>query len=67
MTDEEMDRRTERREQVIRRVNELMGWEYSSCLGWGAIRKVASAEAVAVSIDKLEQIIARLEGVPNDA
>jgi hypothetical protein len=55
------DRRHERREQLVRRLCEIMGWPYKTGHVYAGIRKVALAEAVAVGLDKLEEIVRRLE------
>jgi hypothetical protein len=49
------------REQLVRRVCVVMGWEYHTSPVWAGLRKVALAEAVAIGLDKLEEIIIRLE------
>lgn len=61
MSDDEFDTDYERRELLIRRVNAVMGWEYSTGPVWGGLRAVAQAKAVAISLDKLEFILERLE------
>jgi hypothetical protein len=38
-----------------------MNWPYHTSPVWGALRKIAMAEAVAISLDKLEEILNRLE------
>lgn len=61
MTDEEHEKKCERRDEVSRRLCELMGWPYGTGLVWLGLRKIALAEATAVSVDKLEEIVKRLE------
>jgi DNA-binding Xre family transcriptional regulator len=39
-----------------------MGWEFRTTERWAAIRKIAVDEAVAISLDRLEEICKRLEG-----
>lgn len=50
-----------RREVLVRRMCAVMGWEYKTCHVYTGIRKVAQAEAVPVGLDKLEEILRRLE------
>jgi hypothetical protein len=56
--------RHERRERLCRRACELMGWEYKVHPAYAGIRKVANGEAVAISLEKLEEVIKRLEARP---
>lgn len=56
------DANADRREELVSRMCAAMGWEYSKHPVWTALRKVAVAEAVAISLDKLEEVINRLEG-----
>ena len=58
MTDDERD---DRRDVAVRRMCRIMGWQYERDLVWAALRKVAMAEAIAVSLDKLVEIMDRLE------
>ena len=41
---------------LCERISLLMGWEPRTACRWSAIRKVAVDEAVAISLDRLEQI-----------
>lgn len=64
-TEEELaalDARHERRNQLCRRLCDLMGWQQKTGHIWGHLRKVALAEAAVIGLDKLEEIIRRLEG-----
>ncbi len=58
--DAEFDARHLRREMLVTRACELMGWERTSGHIFGTIRAVAKAEAIAISLDKLEEILNRL-------
>lgn len=53
-TDEE---RHKRRESAVRRACELMGWEYKTYPAYTGIRRVALAEAVAISLEKLDELL----------
>lgn len=55
------DERHERREAIVKRLCGIMGWKYEQGLVWAGLRKVAIAEAVAVSVEKLEEIADRLD------
>ncbi len=57
----ELDANHARREAIVRRACEVMGWEYSMSPAWTGLRKVAKAEAVAVGVDKLSSIIHEIE------
>ena len=59
--DAALDANARRREEVIRRACRVMNWEYTSAPVWAALRKVAVAEAVAVSVEKLTEMLDRLE------
>ena len=50
------------REQLIRRACVLMGWDYHTSPVWTALRKVALAEAVPISLEKLNEMLDRIEG-----
>jgi hypothetical protein len=65
MDDDKLDELAERREQLIRRMCEVMCWEYSTSPVWSGLRKVALAEAVPVGLDKLEHVIDRLSIIPD--
>ncbi len=51
----------ERRQKLSRKLCKLMGWEFKNCHVYAALRKAAMAEAVVIGMDKLEEIIKRLE------
>lgn len=51
----------ERRDALAKRLCAVMGWECTTAPLWAGIRKVAVAEAAAVGLDQLEEIIVRLE------
>ena len=59
------DANVERREQLVARMCAVMGWEYKKAPVWTALRKVAVAEAVAISLDKLEEVLTKLEALPH--
>lgn len=59
--DDDFEARHLRRDELVRQMCEVMGWEHSSSHIWTAIRKVAKAEAVAISLDKLEEVLDRLK------
>lgn len=61
MTVDEMDARCERREKLVHRMCEIMGWPYQQGPIWAGLRKIAMAEAVPISLEKLAEVIARLE------
>src|ERR1700722_4713009 len=64
MKDEEFgdfDAAVVRRESLIRRACKIMGWEYHTSPVWTGLRKIALCEAVPISLDKLEEILNRLE------
>ena len=61
--DAEMDARCHRREELVRRTCKVMGWEYKTSPVFAGIRKIALGEAVAVSLNKLEEILKRLESM----
>jgi hypothetical protein len=63
---DECDANARRREELTRRLCNLMNWEYKTCHVYTAIRKAAKAEAVIVGLDKLEEIIARLDAIDDD-
>lgn len=50
-----------RRDELIRRVRAVMGWPDTTKPIYTVIRAVAKGEAVAVGLDKLEEIVRRLE------
>ncbi len=60
-TDEEMDARHARREKVVRQFCNLMGWEYKTSPVFAGIRKVALGQAVALGMDKAEELLAEIE------
>lgn len=61
MTDAEiLDANHARRQRLVREMCAVMGWEYKTYPAWTGLRKVARAEATAISLDKLEEVIARL-------
>jgi Multiubiquitin len=64
-SDEEFDANAERRDRLVRRACTLMGWKYRTGPVWGGIRKFALAEAVVISLEKLEEILDRLETLPH--
>lgn len=49
------------REALVKRVAAVMGWPYKTSPVWAGLRKVAMAEGVVVGVDKLEEIVVRLE------
>jgi hypothetical protein len=61
-SDEEMDATHARREALARRLCAAMGWEYKTGPAFAGIRAVALGKAVALGVDKLEEILKRLEG-----
>ncbi len=63
-SDAELDAAHARREALVRRMCAVMGWPYSTAPVFAGIRKVALAQAVPVGLDKLEEILKRLESKP---
>jgi hypothetical protein len=61
VADAALDARCQKREAVVRRVCAVMGWDYHQSPVWTGLRKVALAEAVPVGLDKLEEIMDRLD------
>ena len=61
LKDEEADKSHERREALVRRACAVMGWDYHTSPAFGAIRKVAMADAVAVGLDKLAAMLDEIE------
>ncbi len=59
--EDEIDIFVERREAVTKRLCAVMGWEYGKKPIWAGLRKIALAEATAVGIDRLEEIVTALE------
>jgi hypothetical protein len=52
-----MDDRHKAREEAVRRACEVMGWDYHQIPVWAGLRKVAMADAVAISVEKLNQLV----------
>jgi hypothetical protein len=50
-----------RNEKLIRRACKVMGWTYHRTHVYSIMRKVGLQEAVAISLDKLEEMLNRLE------
>jgi len=67
MTDEQHDQNCERREALVRQIGAIMGWDYHQSPIYAGLRKVAIADATVIGLDKLEQIIGRLEGLTSIA
>lgn len=64
MTDKEeaeLDRNVARREALVQRLCAVMGWEYATAVIWAGLRKVAEAEATVIGLNRLEEIVARLD------
>ncbi len=55
------DRRHAAREAAVRRACEIMGWEYHTSPVFAGIRKVALGHAVAISVEKLNELLDALE------
>lgn len=51
------DARHKAREEAVRRACAVMGWDYHQSPVWTALRKVAMADAVAISVEKLNQLV----------
>jgi hypothetical protein len=51
-----------RREEAVRRACKMMGWEYKTSPVFAGIRLVAKGEAVAISLEKLNQFLDTIEG-----
>lgn len=51
------DARHKAREDAVRRACEVMGWDYHQSPVWAGLRKVAMADAVAISVEKLNQLV----------
>lgn len=66
MTDDEMDHWHKRREAVISRACTIMGWDYKTSPVFTGLRKVAMAEAVAISLEKLGELLDRIEYLERD-
>ena len=58
----EADRRHEAREVVVRRACGVMGWDYKTSPAYTGIRQVALGNAVAVSVEKLHELLDRITG-----
>lgn len=54
------NRRHEAREAVVRRACEIMGWTYKTSPSYAGIRQVALGNAVAVSVEKLHELLDRI-------
>lgn len=57
----------ERRDTLTRRCCELMGWEYGAGLEWIGVRKAELGEAVAIHLDKFEEILKAMERVASES
>lgn len=66
MTPEQMDARHETREAAIRRACEVMGWPYEQKPAFGAVRAAAAGTAVAVSVEKLSEMLAAIRAARAD-
>lgn len=51
------DARHKSREEAVRRACEVMGWDYRQAPVWAGLRKVAMADAVAISVEKLNLLV----------
>lgn len=60
IADEIADQRHEAREAVVRRACEVMGWDYHTSPVWGGLRQVALGNTVAVSVEKLHELLDRI-------
>jgi hypothetical protein len=57
VADEAADRSHAAREAAVRRACDVMGWDYHQSPAWMGILKAANGEAVAVSVEKLNQLV----------
>lgn len=57
----QFEKNAERRELLVIRACNVMGWQYKKSPVWAGLRKVATGEAVAISLDKFEEILEVLE------
>ena len=64
IADEESDARHAAREAVVRRACEVMGWEYHTSPAYTSIRAVALSKAVAISVEKLHELLDRTSPRP---
>lgn len=55
-----------RKEILIRRLGKVMGWKFQTSPVLTVLRKVLTGEAVAIGLDKLEEVIKSLEGSMSD-
>lgn len=60
VADEIADARHKAREAAVRRACEVMGWEYKMSPAYAGIRQVALGNAVAISVEKLHQLLDRI-------
>lgn len=65
-TDEELDARHEAHEAVVRRACQIMGWEFVSKPTFGGVRTVAQGQAVAISVEKLDELLDAVESLRSE-
>lgn len=59
------NRRHAAREAVVRRACKIMGWTYSTSPAYAVIRTVALGKAVAISVEKLHELLDRISPRPD--
>lgn len=64
IADEIADARHAARETVVRRACEAMGWDYKTSPVYAGIRQVALGNAVAISVEKLHELLDRISPRP---
>ena len=60
--DDETQKRCERRDNLVRRMCAVMEWPLEEKLLFLGIIKIAHVEAVPVSLEKLQEVLDKLEG-----
>lgn len=57
-------KKLDRAKATVERANRLMGWEYKESHPFQLIREMCSGDSVVISLDKLNQILDRIEFPP---
>ncbi len=61
--DDEIDRRHAELRAVVQRACGVMGWPLKSVPTWSSIRAIAIGKAVAISVEKLGEMLDRIEAL----
>jgi hypothetical protein len=61
MTDAEGDALHNAREATMARACIVMGWDYKKHPAWTGLRHVATGRAIVISVEKMNEILDRLE------